>query len=414
MPILSMAACSPGSNGLHHIRYYDYCLKFLLVGDADVGKKEILNLLDGEQFDSSPFYPSIAPKTTAILLEGKKVKLQLWDTSGQGRFSTIIRSYSRGAQGILVVFDITNHWSFEGINRWLREIDEQAPGVPKILIGNRLHLEFRRQVSRDEAEHFARKKNMEYFEVSTLALFNICESLTELSRLVLTRNGMERLWKNSKVLSLQELCCRTIAPMLNTVHDIDRLPLPPRLQFELKSFADSDQLTAVNSNTLRRQGRTSNNNHNSNYHTLNNNGGPSISLHCCSAHKRTTSDLNSNGSFSLRNTFSSSPFIAKLTNRHRRATVALAATTLAPPMTSSSLNDDNSKNNSNSSFDSCGTFPDQAGPSRRSSTPSDNNNTATVNSDYCRNLDNNGGTGVSTNQSTNRGGRHHRKSCLMM
>lgn len=49
-----------------------------------------------------------AYKTTTILLDGKRVKLQLWDTSGQGRFCTIIRSYSRGAQGVLLVYDITN------------------------------------------------------------------------------------------------------------------------------------------------------------------------------------------------------------------------------------------------------------------------------------------------------------------
>ena len=69
------------------------------------------------------------------------------DFVGQGRFCTILRSYSRGAQGILLVYDITNKWSFDGIERWLNEVNEHAPGVPKILIGNRLHLAFNRQVS---------------------------------------------------------------------------------------------------------------------------------------------------------------------------------------------------------------------------------------------------------------------------
>lgn len=66
----------------------------------------------------------LAYKTTTILLDGKRVKLQLWDTSGQGRFCTIIRSYSRGAQGIFLVYDITNKWSFDGIDRWLKEVEE--------------------------------------------------------------------------------------------------------------------------------------------------------------------------------------------------------------------------------------------------------------------------------------------------
>jgi GTPase SAR1 family protein len=65
-----------------------------------------------------------AYKTTIILLDGKRVKLQLWDASGQGRLCTIIRSYSRGAQGVLLVYDITNKWSFDGLDRWLKEVEE--------------------------------------------------------------------------------------------------------------------------------------------------------------------------------------------------------------------------------------------------------------------------------------------------
>ena len=105
---------------------YDYLLKVLLVGDSDVGKQEILSGLEDGTLDS-PFCSSSAGaayKTTTILIDGKRVKLQLWDTSGQGRFCTIIRSYSRGAQGILLVYDITNKWSFEGIDRWLKEVDQ--------------------------------------------------------------------------------------------------------------------------------------------------------------------------------------------------------------------------------------------------------------------------------------------------
>lgn len=81
---------------------------------------------------------STAYKTTTILLDGKRVKLQLWDTSGQGRFCTIIRSYSRGAQGILLVYDITNKWSFDGIDRWLKEVEEVCLVVVKVLLSLRI------------------------------------------------------------------------------------------------------------------------------------------------------------------------------------------------------------------------------------------------------------------------------------
>ncbi|VVC89067.1 unnamed protein product [Leptidea sinapis] len=151
---------------------YDYLLKVLLVGDSDVGKQEILQDLEDGSADS-PFCSGSAYKTTTILLDGKRVKLQLWDTSGQGRFCTIIRSYSRGAQGILLVYDITNKWSFDSIDRWLEEVEKHAPGVPKVLVGNRLHLAFKRQVQERDAELYAAKNHMAFFEVSPLCDFNI-------------------------------------------------------------------------------------------------------------------------------------------------------------------------------------------------------------------------------------------------
>lgn len=216
---------------------YDYLLKVLLVGDSDVGKQEILQDLEDGSADS-PFCSGSAYKTTTILLDGKRVKLQLWDTSGQGRFCTIIRSYSRGAQGILLVYDITNKWSFDSIDRWLEEVEKHAPGVPKVLVGNRLHLAFKRQVQERDAELYAAKNHMAFFEVSPLCDFNIRESFCELSRMALHRNGMERLWRSNKVLSLQELCCRAIVAR-TSVYGLERLPLPTTLKSHLKSYAIS-------------------------------------------------------------------------------------------------------------------------------------------------------------------------------
>lgn len=119
------------------------------------------------------------------------------DASGQGRFGTIIRSYSRGAQGILLVYDITNKWSFASLDRWLQEVEEHAPGIPKLLIGNRLHLAFKRQVNVLSAENYAHKHSMSFFEISPLCNYNIKESFAELSRIVLKRHGMSNLWKHN-------------------------------------------------------------------------------------------------------------------------------------------------------------------------------------------------------------------------
>jgi len=223
---------------------YDYLLKVLLVGDSDVGKQEILAGLDDGSTEWGSSYAASAAggaafKETIILIDGKRVKLQLWDTSGQGRFCTIIRSYSRGAQGILLVYDITSKWSFEGIDRWRKEVDQHAPGIPKVLVGNRLHLAFRRQVAPSEAEEYAEKNSMGFFEVSPLVNFNISESFVELARMALTRNGMERLWRSNRVSTLYECCAHAIVNR-TTVYGIDRLPLPDSVKQNLKSYAMSN------------------------------------------------------------------------------------------------------------------------------------------------------------------------------
>ncbi|KAI8117870.1 Ras-related protein Rab-40C [Lucilia cuprina] len=111
-----------------------------------------------------------------------------------------------------------------------------APGIPKVLVGNRLHLAFKRQVAAKQAELYASRNNMSCFEISPLCDFNIRESFCELARMALHRNGMERIWRNNKVLSLQELCCRTIVRR-TSVYAIDSLPLPPSVKSTLKSYA---------------------------------------------------------------------------------------------------------------------------------------------------------------------------------
>ncbi|XP_071399992.1 ras-related protein Rab-40C-like isoform X2 [Centroberyx affinis] len=208
------------------VKSYDYLLKFLLVGDSDVGKGEILDSLQDGSVESPYAYSSgIDYKTTTILLDGRRVKLELWDTSGQGRFCTIFRSYSRGAQGILLVYDITNGWSFDGIDRWIREIDE-------------------RQVPTEQARAYAEKNSMTFFEVSPLCNFNVIESFTELSRIVLMRHGMEKFWRPNRVFSLQDLCCRSIVSC-TPVHLIDKLPLPVAIKSHLKSFSMANGMNAV-------------------------------------------------------------------------------------------------------------------------------------------------------------------------
>ena len=73
------------------------------------------------------------------------------------------------------------------------------------MIGNRLHLEFQRQVDQLEALEYAEKHSMGFFEISPLVDFNVSESFVELARMALKRNGMERLWRSNKGTYLDDI-----------------------------------------------------------------------------------------------------------------------------------------------------------------------------------------------------------------
>lgn len=90
---------------------------------------------------------------------------------------------------------------------------KHAPGVPKVLVGNRLHLAFKRQVAAKQAELYASRNKMACFEISPLCDFNIRESFCELARMALHRNGMERIWRSNK--GNPEI------PMSNSINQMD-------------------------------------------------------------------------------------------------------------------------------------------------------------------------------------------------
>ena len=88
-----------------------------------------------------------------IELDGKTIKLQIWDTGVQ---RTITSSYYRGAHGIIVVYDVTKRASFDNVKTWLHEIDRYASeNVNKLLVGNKSDLTSKRQVDTDAAKEFA-------------------------------------------------------------------------------------------------------------------------------------------------------------------------------------------------------------------------------------------------------------------
>ena len=127
-------------------------------------------------------------KLKNIEIEGKKIKLQIWDTAGEERFRTITTSYYKGAHAILIVFDITEKDSFEHVKNWVADIDKFAKqGVLRILVGNKCDLEKQRIVSKEEANELAEKLGIKYIETSAKDTINIETLFVDTAKYLLSK-----------------------------------------------------------------------------------------------------------------------------------------------------------------------------------------------------------------------------------
>ncbi|VDK63161.1 unnamed protein product [Onchocerca ochengi] len=118
-----------------------------------------------------------------LIIEGKRVKLQIWDTGGQERFRTITQSYYRSANGILLCYDLTCRQSFESLHRWLDDVSKfAAPNVCKVLVATKADLENERLVERDEGSELANTHGMCMFiETSSKSNLNVDNAFLELA-----------------------------------------------------------------------------------------------------------------------------------------------------------------------------------------------------------------------------------------
>ena len=152
--------------------------KFILIGNSGVGKTSILRFLATGEFPEDTISTiGVDKKTLDVSFEvdenNKKIKkdfiISLLDTAGQEKFRSIARNYYQGADGILLLYDITDRKSFDNIDMWTDSINETLgqkynSKYAIILIGNKLDLvtedNDKREVSEEEALDICKKYKM--------------------------------------------------------------------------------------------------------------------------------------------------------------------------------------------------------------------------------------------------------------
>ncbi|XP_062484850.1 ras-related protein Rab-18-B-like [Pezoporus occidentalis] len=158
-------------------------LKLLLIGDSAVGKSSLLL-----RFADGAFEPSLKPtisvdfRVKKMVIDGRAVQLAIWDTAGQERFRTLTASYYRGAQGVVLVYDVTRKDTFTGLDSWLNELEVYTSknSTVKMLVGNKTDKPDR-EVERREGLQFARKRSLLFIETSAKTQDGVQHAFEELA-----------------------------------------------------------------------------------------------------------------------------------------------------------------------------------------------------------------------------------------
>ena len=164
-------------------RDYDYLFKLVLIGDSCVGKSCLLIRFADDDFTEN-YVTTIGVdfRFRTMTLLNKAVKLQIWDTAGQERYRTITNAYYRGADGIIMVFDISNRESFLHLRDWLKEVEKNAPESTQLMVfGNKSDLNAEREVSQSDLEKFTKETGIPVIETSAKNSSNVEKGFVSLT-----------------------------------------------------------------------------------------------------------------------------------------------------------------------------------------------------------------------------------------
>ena len=166
--------------------------KILTIGESGVGKTCVLRRFVENKFLKNHLATiGIDFKTKTLNINNQEIKLKIWDTAGQERFRNITTQYYKGADGIVLVYDVTDESSYEKIRDWMEQIlsNTQQEEIGLVLLGNKCDME-PRVVTEDMGKKMAEELKISYYETSALTGQGIKEAFEELTMDIMKKRGV--------------------------------------------------------------------------------------------------------------------------------------------------------------------------------------------------------------------------------
>ncbi|UCC18698.1 MAG: GTP-binding protein [Promethearchaeota archaeon] len=173
---------------------YDAIFKVVIFGDAGCGKTTLRKRFITNKFVSNSQQTiGVDFETKLLEIDGKVVKLLIWDFAGEERFRFMFPQYIYGAMGGILMYDITNYASFSHISDWLSVINETRERFPIILLGAKLDLDSFREISPKEGHKVVKSMDLKkFFECSSKTGENVEESFATLTKMMLNKMSIKQ------------------------------------------------------------------------------------------------------------------------------------------------------------------------------------------------------------------------------
>ena len=157
-----------------------YQYKIIVAGDGGVGKTTLILKYTEKRFRES-YIPTIGVQWTVknVQIGEDAYKLILWDVAGQDKFRSMRANFYEGSQAAIIVFDVTNPISFDHVENWIQEVQENCGKIPYIILGNKIDLVERRRIFPETLEPLLKRMNLPYFETSAKTGENVINMFTE-------------------------------------------------------------------------------------------------------------------------------------------------------------------------------------------------------------------------------------------